>query len=50
VTRRLSLRARIGRELGTELIGCSLWVVPEAEAAYAYHSHYREGESPPAAP
>ena len=27
-------RARIGYELGSELIGCSLWEVPPSEAAY----------------
>jgi hypothetical protein len=28
-------RARIGYELGLELIGCSLWELPAGEAAYA---------------
>ena len=27
-------RARVGYELGSELIGCSLWEVPPGEAAY----------------
>jgi uncharacterized cupin superfamily protein len=37
-------RARIGYELGTELIGCSLWEVPPGEAAYPYHYHYADEE------
>lgn len=39
-----SRRARIGYELGTELIGASLWEVPPDEAAYPYHFHYGEEE------
>jgi uncharacterized cupin superfamily protein len=39
-----SRRARIGYELGTELIGCSLWEVPAGEAAYRYHFHYADEE------
>jgi uncharacterized cupin superfamily protein len=39
-----SRRATIGRELGTELIGCSLWEVPPGEAAYPYHFHYGDEE------
>ncbi len=39
-----SRRARIGYELGTELIGCSLWEVPPGEAAYLYHFHYADEE------
>jgi uncharacterized cupin superfamily protein len=37
-------RARIGYELGTELIGASLWEVPPGEAAYPYHFHYSDEE------
>ena len=37
-------RARIGYELGTELIGASLWEVPPGEAAYLYHYHYADEE------
>jgi uncharacterized cupin superfamily protein len=39
-----SRRARIGYELGTELIGCSLWELPPGEAAYPYHLHYADEE------
>lgn len=39
-----SPRARIGYELGTELIGASLWEVPPGEAAYLYHFHYSDEE------
>jgi uncharacterized cupin superfamily protein len=39
-----SKRARIGYELGTELIGASLWEVPPGEAAYPYHYHYADEE------
>jgi uncharacterized cupin superfamily protein len=37
-------RARLGYELGTELIGCSLWELPPGEAAYPYHFHYADEE------
>ena len=37
-------RARIGYDLGTELIGCSLWQLPPGEAAYPYHFHYADEE------
>jgi uncharacterized cupin superfamily protein len=37
-------RARIGYELGSELIGASLWEVPPGEAAYPYHYHYSDEE------
>jgi uncharacterized cupin superfamily protein len=37
-------RARIGYELGSELIGCSLWELPTGEAAYPYHFHYADEE------
>jgi uncharacterized cupin superfamily protein len=39
-----SRRARIGYELGPELIGCSLWELPAGEAAYPYHFHYADEE------
>jgi uncharacterized cupin superfamily protein len=39
-----SRRARIGYELGTELIGASLWQIPPGEAAYPYHFHYADEE------
>jgi len=39
-----SRRARIGYELGSELIGASLWEVPPGEAAYPYHFHYADEE------
>ena len=39
-----SQRARIGYELGSELIGASLWKVPPGEAAYPYHFHYSDEE------
>jgi uncharacterized cupin superfamily protein len=37
-------RARIGYELGAELIGASLFEVPPGEAAYPYHFHYSDEE------
>jgi uncharacterized cupin superfamily protein len=37
-------RARIGYELGSELIGCSFWELPAGEAAYPYHFHYADEE------
>jgi len=39
-----SRRARIGYELGSELIGASLFEVPPGEAAYPYHFHYADEE------
>lgn len=39
-----SKRARIGYELGSELVGVSLWEVPPGEAAYPYHFHYADEE------
>lgn len=39
-----SRRARIGYELGSELVGISLWEVPPGEAAYPYHFHYADEE------
>jgi len=37
-------RARIGRALGTERLGASLWEIPPGEAAYPYHWHLAEEE------
>ncbi|HEY5052363.1 MAG TPA: cupin domain-containing protein, partial [Solirubrobacterales bacterium] len=37
-------RARIGYELGAELVGASLWELPPGEAAYPYHFHYADEE------
>jgi uncharacterized cupin superfamily protein len=37
-------RARIGYELGSELVGASLWQVPPGEAAYPYHYHCSDEE------
>src|SRR5918992_263203 len=37
-------RARIGYELATERIGCSLFELPAGEAAYPYHFHYADEE------
>lgn len=39
-----SRRARIGYELGTELIGTSLWEMPPGQAAYPYHFHFADEE------
>ena len=39
-----SRRARIGYELGSELVGCSLWEIPPGEAAYPYHYHLADEE------
>jgi uncharacterized cupin superfamily protein len=39
-----SRRARIGYEVGTELIGASLWEIPPGQAAYPYHFHYSDEE------
>lgn len=39
-----SRRARIGYQLGSELVGASLWEVPPGEAAYPYHYHYSDEE------
>jgi uncharacterized cupin superfamily protein len=39
-----SRRARIGYELGSELIGCSFWEIPPGEAAYPYHFHFADEE------
>jgi uncharacterized cupin superfamily protein len=37
-------RARIGYELGSELIGLSVFELPPGEAAYPYHFHYADEE------
>lgn len=37
-------RARVGRQLGSERIGASLWELPPGEAAYPYHYHLAEEE------
>ena len=37
-------RARIGYQLGLELLGCSLFELPPGEAAYPYHFHYADEE------
>jgi uncharacterized cupin superfamily protein len=37
-------RARIGRQLGTELLGASFWEVDPGQAAYPYHVHLAEEE------
>ena len=39
-----SKRARIGYELGSELVGCSVWEIPPGEAAYPYHFHFADEE------
>src|SRR5262245_29031461 len=39
-----SRRARIGYELGSELVGLSLFELPPGEAAYPYHFHYADEE------
>jgi uncharacterized cupin superfamily protein len=39
-----SRRARIGYELGSELIGLSLFELPPGECAYPYHFHYSDEE------
>jgi uncharacterized cupin superfamily protein len=37
-------RARLGRQLATERLGLSLWVLPPGQAAYPYHFHLTEEE------
>jgi uncharacterized cupin superfamily protein len=37
-------RARIGRQVGSQLLGASLWEVDPGEAAYPYHAHLAEEE------
>jgi uncharacterized cupin superfamily protein len=38
------LRARLGRQVGSEKVGLSLWELPPGEAAYPYHFHLAEEE------
>jgi uncharacterized cupin superfamily protein len=38
------LRARLGRQLGTQKIGLSLFELPPGQAAYPYHWHVAEEE------
>jgi uncharacterized cupin superfamily protein len=37
-------RARIGRQLQTERLGLSLWLLPPGQVAYPYHFHLAEEE------
>ncbi len=37
-------RVRIGRRIGSERLGVSLWEIPPGEAAYPYHLHLTEEE------
>ena len=37
-------RARLGRQVGSEKVGLSLWEVPPGQAAYPYHLHLAEEE------
>ena len=37
-------RARLGRQLGSETLGLSLWELPPGQAAYPYHWHMTEEE------
>jgi uncharacterized cupin superfamily protein len=37
-------RSRLGRQLGTERVGLSLWRLPAGQAAYPYHFHLAEEE------
>jgi uncharacterized cupin superfamily protein len=39
-----ALRARLGRQAGSERLGLSLWEIAPAEAAYPYHFHFTEEE------
>jgi uncharacterized cupin superfamily protein len=38
------LRARVGRQAGSERLGASVWDVPPGQAAYPYHFHFAEEE------
>ncbi len=38
------VRARLGRQAGSERLGLSMWEVPPGEAAYPYHHHLTEEE------
>src|SRR4051812_36795589 len=40
----IARRARIGRQLGTERLGVSQWLLPAGQAAYPYHFHLAEEE------
>jgi uncharacterized cupin superfamily protein len=37
-------RARVGRQLGSQRLGASIWAVPPGQAAYPYHWHLTEEE------
>jgi uncharacterized cupin superfamily protein len=37
-------RARVGRQLGSQKLGASLWEIPAGQAAYPYHWHHAEEE------
>jgi uncharacterized cupin superfamily protein len=37
-------RARLGRQVGAERLGLSLWEIPPGQAAYPYHYHFGEEE------
>jgi len=37
-------RARLGRQLGSQKLGASVWEVPPGQAAYPYHWHMTEEE------
>jgi len=37
-------RARVGRRLGTQRLGVSVWELPPGEAAYPYHAHLGDEE------
>lgn len=39
-----AMRARVGRQAGSERLGLSLWELPPGQAAYPYHFHYTEEE------
>jgi uncharacterized cupin superfamily protein len=37
-------RARVGRQLGSQKLGASVWELPPGQAAYPYHWHMTEEE------
>jgi len=37
-------RARLGRQVGSQRLGASLWDLPPGETAYPYHAHLGEEE------
>lgn len=37
-------RARVGRQLGTQRLGASVWDLPAGQAAYPYHAHLGDEE------